>query len=273
MRTFHYVARALRGTLLARDHRELLELFRVFTAALPTLIAACAMPDHVHLLLSAAVPLVALGHVMSSYARWFHARGGTSGPLWRPLDAPVESLGDVKLRRDVRYIHLNPCRARLVNDPLAWPASTHRDATGLALWPVIPPVRDPDAFHAYVSGDPTVAVEGTLLPSRSLIAPTLEEILAATSALGRRIDTALSIRSPGRAVLVRAARVLTSSTSAEIAEFAGISQRAVLGVPRIADARTSRIATVAGDPRFPLLGERPVPSWERYRAWRAAVAP
>ncbi len=272
MHTWHYVPRARKGTLLARDHRELIELWRRFTAAFPNLLALCIMPDHVHLLLPAPVAKEFLGHVLSEYARWRNARRGTAGGIWRPLGPPAESVGATKYRRDVRYIHLNACRARLVTDPLAWPASTHRDATGLSLWPALPTAPDPVAFHGYVSGDPTVAIEGTLLPRRSLVAPTLEDVFAATSALGRLTADELARRSAGRTMLVRAARALTSSKATDIADFVGMSLRGVKASPRTADARIARIAEAAGDRRFSVLTEDPVPAWERYRQWRAALS-
>lgn len=53
----------------------------------------------------------------------------------------------------------------MVTDPLSWAFSTHRDACGLALDPVRKRVPDVHRFHRYVSADPTVAVDGTLLPA------------------------------------------------------------------------------------------------------------
>lgn len=47
-------------------------------------------------------------------------------------------------------MHPNPCRARLVADPLAWPFSTHRDAVGLAVDPVVPRAG-PDELPAQIA--------------------------------------------------------------------------------------------------------------------------
>jgi hypothetical protein len=271
MHTFHYVARALRGTLLACDHRELLELWRRFSAAFPLLLALCVMPDHVHLLLPGPVDAEVVRRVMRGFARWLNARRGGSGPVWRPLGAPSVREGAAKRRTDVRYIHLNPCRARFVSDPLCWPASTHYDATGLALWPARRAEPDADSFHSYVSADPTVHVQGTLLPTRGLREPSLDQVLAAVTSLGRVTAEELAHRSPERSLLLRAARTLTSATNQEIAAFAGVGQTSVKRAPRLLDARIARVAAAAGDRRFSLLTEQPVAAWERYRQWRAGL--
>lgn len=66
-----------------------------------------------------------VAHTVSG--RWRNHLEGVSGRLVRPLP-PAEAVPEgPKRRRSVRYVHLNPCRARLVADPLAWPLSTHRD--------------------------------------------------------------------------------------------------------------------------------------------------
>jgi hypothetical protein len=40
-----------------------------------------------------------------------------------------------KLARQVRYIVLNPCRDRIVGDPLSWMWSTQRDVMGATVQP------------------------------------------------------------------------------------------------------------------------------------------
>src|SRR5208283_2925907 len=81
------------------------------------------------------------------------------------------------LKRQIRYVHLNPCRSRLVRDPMEWEWSTHRDVLGAVgeAWVDLPQLhriwgaRDDEfrrIFHAYVSGDPSALVEGTPLPQK-----------------------------------------------------------------------------------------------------------
>ena len=104
-----------------------------------------------------------------------------------PLDSvPAEPLVDAtKARRTVRYVHLNPCRAHLAVDPLAWPFSTHRDRLGCAARPVLPQARDPEAFHRYVSSDPSVDPTGTPLPARALATRDLDRLAEAVSSAAR----------------------------------------------------------------------------------------
>jgi hypothetical protein len=76
------------------------------------------------------------------------------------------------LKRQIRYVHLNPCRARLAGDPLQWEWSTHRDLAGCVSdpWPdpellrhcfQAPRARLAEAAHAYISSDPSVTVTGS----------------------------------------------------------------------------------------------------------------
>jgi len=120
---------------------------------------------------------------------------------------PPEAIPDEKhLRRTIRYVHLNPDRSHLVGDPLSWPWSTHRDATGLAMFPVIERDAFPARFHAYVSGDPTVNVDGTELPVTQLDRDaTWDEVHDTVCSLGRLDPEDLLVRGPARIVLVKAA--------------------------------------------------------------------
>jgi hypothetical protein len=268
MQTFHYVASAAIGTLLAADPFEMLVLWRMLCAAFPELLSLCVMPDHVHLQL----PYEAADRfyrVLRAFARWQRNHRRVRGRLFEPVPDPVIREGWTKMRADQRYIHLNPCRAQLVEDPLAWAASTHRDAVGLSLWPVRRPDRDPEGYHRFVSSDPSVDPRGTILPVRPQITPGPAAVLAAVSALGRITQRELQLRSRERTLYVRAARVLTTASSTDIGALVGLGPRAVQDVPRTPDAQIDRIARVIGDPRFPLITDAPVIAWEQWRLVRS----
>ncbi len=71
--------------------------------------------------------------------------------------APTPLIPDAKhLLRQVRYVHLNPCRGGLVQDPLCWRMARCLQYRGrnFAEW-----------FHGYVSGDPHTSVAGTPFPT------------------------------------------------------------------------------------------------------------
>jgi hypothetical protein len=132
------------------------------------------MPDHLHL-----VHFADPAHVKRNLARLVVAFGrseGCSGRWHVPVPAPI--LGPDKLLRQLRYVHLNPCRAGLTRDPLAWPWSTHRDGIGAVYEPWLR-LSELDlglslrgasleqAFHRYVSADPSVHPEGSGFPRRA----------------------------------------------------------------------------------------------------------
>ncbi len=170
-----------------------------------------------------------------------------------------------KLRRNERYIHLNPCRARLIDDPLAWPWSTHRDRVGLA-WPCAVPTRtDPAAFHRYVSADPSVAVDGTLLPCR-LDGGTAEQVYAAVSALTRSPAERLQLRGPARTLWIQSLRLLTELTQPAIAREVGVCLSTVQRLPPRWTPEIRLVRRVLGDRRFPALDDGAA-AWARRSLW------
>lgn len=260
---YHLVARGEAGRLLFSDWIEGARLWTVVTAAFRRPAALVLMPNHLHLVVEDDGRL-RLAAALSGYVRWRNARRGESGAVLAPLP-PAERIADPqKVRRVVRYVHLNPCRARLGADPLSWPFSTHRDATGFAI-PAVGTVRaDRARFHAYVSADPTVHVEGTELPSRAISVPTAREVLDAVSALTRTPLGPGPVRGAARDLFLRAARALCAEPHAELGALVGVSRRTVLRAPRGADPEVRVVAAVVGDPRFAPLDARTL-GWARGR--------
>ncbi|TVQ88240.1 MAG: hypothetical protein EA397_17295 [Deltaproteobacteria bacterium] len=247
----HFAAHAVEGRLLFSTWEEGIHLWRRLLAAIPGTIL-CIMPDHLHVLGPARIQRKIQG-AMSSHARWMNHRLGTKGRLWLPLSDTGEILGTQKVARNIRYVHLNPCRAGWVDDPLSWPLSTHRDLVGLALRPMAPTKRDPAQFHEYVSSDPSVSVQGSLLPYGSNQPPTLGAVIAAVSALSRCTDQDLRRRSAERTLLIRAARTFTDRTHAQIAAELDVGKRTVEGAGPLENVLATRIERVLMDRRFPLL--------------------
>jgi hypothetical protein len=270
---WHAAVRSARGTLLFRNGLEGYELWKRLTRGM-RLRCAVLMPDHLH----AGVPDAAaagLAGVLRGYALWRNAARGESGPVFDHPPSITPVRGREHERRTTRYLYLNPPRAGLVDDPLAWPFSTHRDAVGLALPPVIRPAPDPAAFHRYVSADPSVALEGTALP----IAPphdaghplTPAELAAAVSALTRTPAPDLRRRGPARTLLVRACRTLGGLSSRETARALGLGHATAARASATLDRALRVVEQVARDPRFPLLhgGDLTLtPAWRRYRTLR-----
>ncbi len=265
----HHVCRAAGPSLLFRTHLEARALWTRLLREVPAPMALCLMPDHVHLLHERKVR-AQFGHALRSYALWRNAHRGGSGPVFgeQPPAEPVP--GAVKERRTVRYIHLNPCRAGLVSDPLAWPWSTHRDKVALARPVLLAPHPRPHDFHRYVSGDPTVAIEGTLLPvaDLGLGADHVDAIAAAVTELLRVPFGSLSRRGPARTLWVRALRSLTDIPASVVARHVGLTSQAVRRVPARSTPTTRLVARLALDPRFPGLLDgdlRHTGTWHHYR--------
>ena len=271
----HLTAHALPPDFLFHDWREARRLWDGLLDVGP-LQAAVLMPDHVHAVVR-VVDWPAWLAFLRGYARWRnHLRGEGGREVWLPAAPPDELKTRLHLQRTLRYVALNPCRDHLVPDPLAWAFGTHRDAVGLAIPGVIPPARDPAALHAHISGDPTVAVAGTALPTGlgSMRAPTLEQLRAAVSALTRGPLVEFQRRGPARTLLIQAAKACTKLSHRAIARELGVGHAAVDRAEPLPAGLQARMERVLGDPRFPALLDEPLHlswSWRRYREQRERI--
>ena len=111
------------GRLLA----EVIERFRMRVHAY------CLMTNHVHL--AVQVSDVPLGKAMMRIARRYaweqQRRRSTSGHFFERRYRALLVDADSYLLELIRYIHLNPVRARMVSDPADYPYSGHRAFLGL----------------------------------------------------------------------------------------------------------------------------------------------
>lgn len=266
----HHVARAAPGRLLFTSWAEGMDLWRRITPRVEGMQVLVLMPDHVHLLHPRDVRQP-LAQALAGHSRARQAEHGLLGPGIARLP-PAEPVPDAdKRRRSLRYVALNPCRARLANDPLAWPLSTYRDSVGLALCPILPSDPDPWELHAYVSGDPSVNVRGTCLPEQRPRAPRPEEVAEAVCALARAPIHALATRGPTREAYLRCAKALCELSAEEIGRVAEVRRHAVYASPEADPAEARRVSRVIGDPRFFALPDgdlRRDPRWASYRSRR-----
>lgn len=122
------------------DYRNYLRLLRSRLADAGVQVwAYCLMPNHVHL---AAVPsesdsLAALFRVVhKSYASSINARNGWQGHLWQERFHSFV-MDEAHLLAAVRYIELNPVRARLCQSAVDWPWSSARAHLGSSSDPVL----------------------------------------------------------------------------------------------------------------------------------------
>lgn len=238
-------ARALHGAPLA-DWAVAARLWRSLRRAFPDALSAMLMPNHPHLVLDSPDPdrsRVTLAGVLGALERRAPARGRTrAAPRWDHVP-PAQPIADRQhLRRLIRYVALNPCRAGLVRDPLEWEWSTHRDVLGGVVDPWITAGRlaavlgtsargFAAAWHAYVSGDPTCDVAGTPVPTPAC--PTeapiwsLGRIVAAAAAATRALTGAVRARGPTRRLFIQLAWTHGWCHRATLARACGITPQAV----------------------------------------------
>lgn len=111
--------------------------WRVFTWVL--------MDNHFHLFFRIPTPALSMGmhDLESGYVSVFNRRHDRSGPLFQGRFHNVVVEDESHGWELTRYLHLNPCRARLAPRPEAWPWSSYRhfldprDAPGWLDWPTV----------------------------------------------------------------------------------------------------------------------------------------
>jgi len=111
------------------DHEVYLDLLAGQTRKAGVAVwAYCLMPNHVHLIVKPA-HVGDLGHAVGEahrrYTNFINARGRWTGHLFQSRFASVV-LDDLHLIRAVRYVSLNPVRARLVARAEDWQWSSVR---------------------------------------------------------------------------------------------------------------------------------------------------
>ncbi|RUU59786.1 transposase [Mesorhizobium sp. M2C.T.Ca.TU.002.02.1.1] len=90
--------------------------------------AWCLMPNHVHLILTPTDPdglRRALAKVHRVYAGTIHARQKKTGHFWQGRFGAV-AMDEDHLLAALRYVGLNPVRAKLVEQAADWPWSSAR---------------------------------------------------------------------------------------------------------------------------------------------------
>lgn len=118
------------------DHAHYLETLAEFKSEFGVKVYAyCLMTNHVHLLLVPGEEVAGLGRLMKRLAgrqtRRHNALEGRTGTLWegRYKSSPVDT--DEYMLACMRYIELNPVRAKMINAPEAYRWSSARHHLGI----------------------------------------------------------------------------------------------------------------------------------------------
>ncbi len=116
------------------DYKKFLSLLAVQKERLPFfLYAFCLMTNHVHLLIERQADTIGriMHRVLTGYSQYYNRRYRRVGHLLAGRHKSILCQSDRYLAELVRYIHLNPVRAKMVDVPEQYPYSGHRAYLGL----------------------------------------------------------------------------------------------------------------------------------------------
>src|SRR5574342_604301 len=139
---YHIITRGNNRRKIFRSHDDYLRFLHMVTeqkAKRPFfLYAYCLMPNHVHLLIERQDDAVSriMQSVLTGYSQYFNRKYKKIGHLFQGRYKAILCQTDRYLGELVRYIHLNPVRARIAARPDQFKYSGHRaylgvDRTGL----------------------------------------------------------------------------------------------------------------------------------------------
>lgn len=129
---YHVMSRGVDGREIFADdedrHRFLAEMERVRRDSGAEILAYCLMGNHFHLAIRVAhIPLSVIMHrLLTAYVQRFNRRHDRKGHLFQSRHHAKLCLDEAYLRTVIRYIHLNPVRAGLVERAHQWPWSSLR---------------------------------------------------------------------------------------------------------------------------------------------------
>ena len=165
--------------------------------------AYCLMPNHVHLIMTPATPDGlgrAVGEAHRRYTNFINARGRWTGHLFQKRFASV-AMDEAHLLAAVRYVGLNPVRARLIQRARDWPWSSvraHLAGVDDSLAIVAPVLERTGDFAAFMAIDEEACYEALRRSEgtgRPLGAP--EFVAGLERLLGRPIARRAPGRKPG----------------------------------------------------------------------------
>ena len=130
---YHVYNRISSGEAVFADPNEAIEFIQIIQDVKKrdgwTVFAWSVMSNHFHLVVrTSSVPLWRGMHgIQNRYSRAFNRRFGRTGSLWQSR-YKAKFVGDQSyLDHLVLYVHLNPVKAGLVDDPAEYPFAGHRE--------------------------------------------------------------------------------------------------------------------------------------------------
>lgn len=116
------------------DYEKFVSLLAIQKVRLPFfLYAYCLMPNHVHLLIERQADSIGriMHRLLTGFSQYYNRKYRRIGHLLQGRHKAILCQSDRYLSELVRYIHLNPVRARMVRRPEQYHYSGHRAYLGL----------------------------------------------------------------------------------------------------------------------------------------------
>lgn len=134
---YHVTQRGVQRRTLFVDQREKLQFLKLLDLVVADhghrCFGYCLMTNHIHLLIQCGdEPLAAaMKRLFGRYAQWFNRRHSRVGHLYQERHKALLVDTDAYLKSVIRYLHLNPVEAKIVQTASAYRWSSHRDYLGL----------------------------------------------------------------------------------------------------------------------------------------------
>ena len=137
---YHVYNRISSGERVLEGEGEALEFIELARGAKQRdgwmVFAWCLLANHFHLVVRAGeVPLWrGLHRIQNLFSRQYNKRSQRTGPLWQSRYQAKLVGNERYLNQLILYVHLNPVRAGLVEDPVRHPYSGHVEIVGKKTW-------------------------------------------------------------------------------------------------------------------------------------------
>jgi REP element-mobilizing transposase RayT len=118
----------------SEDHQRFLSMLEAVKEKLPFfLYAYCLMTNHIHLLIERRADGIGriMHRLLTGYSQYYNRRYRHVGHVLQGRHKAIICQSDPYLAELVRYIHLNPVRAKMVKMPEEYPYSSHRAYIGI----------------------------------------------------------------------------------------------------------------------------------------------